>query len=476
MREGKEGAQAPSAGFLGLYLKMYDDALPQYRPGMDEFYATICRELRQRGLQIHTVPLCRERQEFEAAVRSFEDTGVDVIITLHLAYSPSLESADVLAATRLPLIVLDTTPAREFGPTQSPGQIMYNHGIHGVQDLCNLLIRRGKAFDLEVGHFETTDVLDRVAARARGARMANAMRSARVGRIGGAFAGMGDFAVPDADLREDIGAQVVQSSPDLFRALLPAADDPEVLAEVAADREAFVLRGEVDPALHTTTVRAGIAVRRWMRQEGLSAFTFNFLDLGKSSGLPTVPFLEASKTLAGGQGYAGEGDTLTAALCAALASTLPEVTFTEMFCPDWDGDRLFVSHMGELNVALTASRPELAVRDFTYTDADNPIIAYGRMKGGQALLVNLAPGPDRSYRLIIAPVEVDASCPDDSMAGSVRGWFRTSVPLADFLCAYSKAGGTHHCALVYGRSLPEIRAFGETMGWKVTIAGGGNLE
>ncbi len=31
-------------------------------------------------------------------------------MTLHLAYSPSLESSDVVAGTDLPIVVLDTTP------------------------------------------------------------------------------------------------------------------------------------------------------------------------------------------------------------------------------------------------------------------------------------------------------------------------------------------------------------------------------
>ena len=49
---------------------------------------------------------------------------------------------------------------------------MYNHGIHGVQDLCNLLLRLGKPFQLEVGHWESNDALDRVARQAVAAHMA----------------------------------------------------------------------------------------------------------------------------------------------------------------------------------------------------------------------------------------------------------------------------------------------------------------
>ena len=52
------------------------------------------------------------------------------------------------------------------------------------------------------------------------------------------------------------------------------------------------------------------------------------------------------------QGYAGEGDNLTAALVGALIRTYPDTTFTEMFTPDWEQNLILLSHMGEINPRL----------------------------------------------------------------------------------------------------------------------------
>ena len=57
--------------------------------------------------------------------------------------------------------------------------------------------------------------------------------------------------------------------------------------------------------------------------------------------MPTLPFLEASKAMARGIGYAGEGDVLTSALVGTLLSVYPETSFTEMFCPNWKDGRYF---------------------------------------------------------------------------------------------------------------------------------------
>ena len=457
----------PKVGLLPLYIALYDEAMPAVRKRMVAFYATISNELRNRGLEVLPAPLCRLRKEFTAAIAAFEKAQADAIITLHLAYSPSLESSEALAATRLPIIVLDTTPGYAFGPTTDPAEIMYNHGIHGVQDMCNLLLRNGKPFQIEAGHWKDSDVLDRVAAWARAARLATSIRTARVGRIGPPFKGMGDFAVPPDVLRSTIGIQTILLTPKILPSLLPSEDSDVVKKEIAGDLAHFEAVG-VKADNHLQTVRAGLAIREWIKKERLTAFTINFLAADRKSGLPTMPFMEACKAMSRGIGYAGEGDVLTAALVGALASSYPETTFTEMFCPDWQGGSIFLSHMGEFNIALAAQKPVLRQRPFPWTDALEPTVVVGRLRSGQAVMVNLAPGPDNSYTLLVAPgwmVSVDK----DSMPESVRGWFRPAMPLPDFLAAYSRAGGTHHSALVYGDVASDIVRFAAIMGWKIVV-------
>ena len=94
-------------------------------------------------------------------------------------------------------------------------------------------------------------------------------------------------------------------------------------------------------------------------------------------------------------------------------------------------------------------------------------MAYGRFKKGEVIYVNLAPKPDCKFSLILSKGEMLDIDNTDKLANSIHGWFRPSMPVADFLENYSKVGGTHHAALVYGDVLKELRCFGELMGWKV---------
>lgn len=458
----------PKIALLPLYLELYDLMLPDLRAGMQAFYDTIADGLRRQGLEVVVAPLCRLAEEFSSAIATFERAGVDAVVTLHLAYSPSLKSAVALATTRLPLIVLDTTPDYEFGPRQKPDRIMFNHGIHGVQDMCNLLLRNGKPFVIEAGHWSKSDVLKRVARRVVGARMAMAMRSARVGRIGDPFVGMGDFAVPPTVLKSALGVTTVLENGQTIKKLMATIRPDAIQAEMQADRKRFTMT-KLSAEAHKRSVHVGLAVRRWMNAERLTAFTVNFMAVTRKAGIPIVPFLEAGKAMARGFGYAGEGDVLTAAMTGALLAAYPETTFTEMFCPDWKGNTVFLSHMGEVNISLLAGRVRLEEMDYKFSDAENPVRALGCLRGGPAVFVNLTPLAGNKFRLILSNVTMQTVRGQDRMKDWIHGWFRPSMPVADFLAAYSRAGGTHHAALVYGRAGAEIADFAAFMGWDVLI-------
>lgn len=460
--------KTPRIGLLPLYLELYDIKRPERRPRIEGFYEQIASALHERGLEVSTVEVCRLKAEFNAALRKFENDEVDAVVTLHLAYSPSLESSAALASTRLPLVVLDTTPAYSYGPGQDPVEVSYNHGIHGVQDMCNLLVRNGKPFLIAAGHWQRSNVLERVASFARSARLAAGMGRARVGRLGPAFVGMGDFAVPPATLKTTLGVQTFEGDAALVRLLMAKVSDQAVEAEISSDLKHFVVNN-LDSECHQRSTRAGLAIRHWIEQEKLTAFTINFNAVDKSLGLPTMPFLEASKAMARGIGYAGEGDVLTAALVGALASVYPQTSFTEIFCPDWEGDQIFVSHMGEMNIDTAASAPTLVEMPFPFTDVGNPAVAVARFRAGEAVLVNLAPARDDTYSLIVAPVVMRDVSGTDRMADSIHGWFKAALPVGEFLAEYSRVGGTHHSALVYGDVAEEIVNWGKLMRWKTLV-------
>ncbi len=448
-------------GLLPLYIKLYDDfSDPSRRVMIEEFYGKITKLLEEKGLEVITSPICRLHDEFAAAVKSFEDADVDALVTLHLAYSPSLESADVLAATKLPIIVFDTTPDYEFNFNTDSGKIGTNHGIHGVQDMCNLLKRNKKDFIICAGHIDHSSVADDVVSAVCGAKMAKAMKNARVGCAVESFAGMGDFCVPYDELKANIGMEVVTLDPYN----MPSVTEAEIKAEYDSDIEKYNI-ADVTYEQYSTCHRVALSMRKWIEQNKLNAFTMNFLSTKAGTGYDCIPFTEACKQMEKGVGYAGEGDVLTAAFVYSLLNVYDETTFAEMFCPDWAGNAIYVSHMGEYNPRCTTEKPRFKVNGFPYTDANDPCVIYSPFKPGDAVFACLAPDADGKFTLIVSEIEMLYTPVGTTYDNEVSGWFKPKTPISEFLANYSRNGGIHHASIIYGGNVNVLKAYASFMKW-----------
>lgn len=462
----------PKAGLLPFYLKLYDDCMPECRAGFDGFIGRIRTALEARGLSVQTAPVCCVADEFKAAIAQFETAGVDCVVTLHLAYSPSMEALDAFCRTALPIVILDATQDASFGMGTSPDRIMYNHGVHGVMDFASMLRRRGRAFEIVAGHDADPEVLDRAADLVRASRGGRVLRRSRVLRVGNAFAGMGDFTVAEEVLAAKLGIAVKQESLEALDAAIRGVPEAAVKAELESDRARFTCETTGDA--HERSVRVGLGLRHLLVEGGYDGFSINFQVFDrKDRPAHTMPFLEIAKAMERGTGYAGEGDVLTAALVGALARAFGATTFTEVFCADWAGESLFLSHMGEMSPSVACDRPRVFSKPLFGGGSLDPAVLTCTVKPGPAVFVNLAPGPGDTFSLLVAPVEVlaEGAALNPGMRDVVHTWVRPNGRVAPFLEAYSRAGGTHHSALVLGDRADAIAAFGRLSGLEVVMIG-----
>ncbi|MBQ1250153.1 MAG: hypothetical protein IIY00_00940, partial [Clostridia bacterium] len=377
-------------GFLPLYIKLYDDSNgPAYRAPMERYMNMAVNMLETQGIEVVMADqVCRIAPEFEAAAAKFNAEDVDAVITMHLAYSPSLESIEALMKLKAPIIVFDSTPDYELIKSAAfKGKIGPNHGIHGVQDMCNLLKRNGVPYYICAGHALHSEVIAELAGMCRAAAVKKAYQTMKIGSVGGSFTGMGDFLISDERYKSDIGAEVLYMTPEVVAEYMAKVTDEEVAAEIAEDAAKYDVKVTWEEEYKAAT-KSGLAVRKWMEEKGIGSVTCNFLTMD-ICGLPKMPFPECCKVLERGQGYAGEGDVLTAGLVGSLFAAYPATTFTEMFCPDWEQDVILMSHMGESNPNLAQWKPVLCNKAFNYNSCGNTVGIYTCARQGDATIVNL---------------------------------------------------------------------------------------
>jgi len=451
------------AGLLPLYIELYDKLVPNLISQIAPFARDVERQLVENELEVVTAPVCRVEADVRKAIHLFAERHVDVIITLHLAYSPSLEAIEALCDAPQPVIMLDTTPDPQFGRDADPERINYNHGIHGVQDLANLLWRRKKPYWVIAGHLSDKRVTARAKEIALFCRAAKKFSRIRVLRIGPTFEGMGDFRVESSMLKERFGIEVQCIQAQALERYVQAVTEKEIADEINCDCTLYAVTASQE-ALRRSA-RLGLALRRCLQDGGYDAFSMNFMAFTPGGGLiETIPLFECAKSMARGIGYAGEGDVLTASLVAALMDACPETSFTEMFCADWGGNSIFLSHLGEFNPIMSDGKCDVYEKELGAFGTNNCVTVACAPKPGPATLVNIAPGPEDMFRMIVADVDVMQDGLHSGIQKTLRAWVKPQVPVATFLEKYSGLGGTHHSALMRGQFRDGLGAFAQLLG------------
>jgi len=453
----------PKVGLLPLFLELYDKPFPQLRAKQTAFASDVADALKKGGAEVVVTDLCSLESHFDKAVIQCEREQVDSIVTLHLCYSPSGEAAGPLCRTRLPIIMFNATPI-SFGQDAGYDELIANHGIHGVQDLSCVLARMGKKPNIVTGRVSNDNDIAEVISWARAASAASALRSMRVGITGNRMQGMDDFAVDFDELKAKIGPEVVAIPVAEIEQQLKGVSDDDVEKQMAVDSDQYELL--IDENIHSDSVRTYLALMEILRKGDISAYTFNFEEFAETEGI-VVPFYAACRMMVDGIGFAGEGDVLTASLVGALSNLAEKVEFVEMFCPDFDGRNIFMSHMGESNPAFAAKgeRASIAHQAFPFGKKDAASFRF-RHQPGEATLVSLAPAAEGRFRLIISGVDVVDAEPNPEITNpQFRIQPRFSVE--DFLTAYSDVGGTHHLAMIQGDAMDVLNKFAVLMGFDI---------
>lgn len=450
-------------GFLPLYIALYDRTSPARRVHLQETYEMLAKLIEQQGFEVIRTKLLCVKPEFEEAIKMFEDEGAEAIITWHAAYSPSLESIDAICATKLPVVVMDTTETLVFGNMQDPSMIGPNHGIHGVMDFCSMMKRRNRPYAIAAGHYEASDVVERACGFVKAYLAAEALKGMKVGLVGGAFEGMGDFTVDYNELKEKYGIDVEQMDIKRMAEIYDSLTDEEVKAEIEENEKNFDFAENVIPEEYELNVRSCVALRKYIKEKNYGAFSVNFTQLGRAtSGLTSMPFLEACKEMANGIGYAGEGDALTAAFTGAFIKSWPNTSFVEIFCPDWVNSMVLLSHMGEVNYRLADFKPVITRNGTNFTPGAMPYAGYTRMTGAKGVYVNVSRGAD-DYQITCAQAEI-VKYDDDAFQGEIRGWMKiNNMSTANFLEKLSFNGATHHSTFVVGATTEQIEYFGKLL-------------
>ena len=222
--------------------------------------------------------------------------------------------------------------------------------------------------------------------------------------------------------------------------------------------------------------KAEIALRRVLKDEGATAFTTNFDDLGDADidapdfcGFDQIPGLASQRLMEEGYGFGAEGDWKTACLYRTLwviQQGMPTgCSFLEDYTLNFAGDRssCLQSHMLEVCPLIAVDKPKLEVHflgiGIRKQQTARLVFTSKTGRGIKATVVDLG----NRFRLISQEVECIEPKPMPNLPVASALW----IPQPTFeigAAAWILAGGTHHSAFSYDINEEYWEDFAEMLG------------
>ncbi|MBN1393874.1 MAG: hypothetical protein JW959_02500 [Pirellulales bacterium] len=449
----------PRVGVLAVTLELYERLAPSLRREREAWFRIRAVPALESIAEVRFSNAVYRREDLEALAAEHETAGCDALLVVCLTYAPSQMLLPALRRTRLPIFLWNTQELFAVDDAFDGDRIIHNHGVHGTQDLANVLLRSGVPFHYATSHLSDRDALRDLDGFLSAAAAVSSLRRCRLGLLGYPFPGMGDFAIDTTHLAATLGCcwQPLPVEEYIHRARAAPKADVDRLKEEY--RRSYAVAADVGDADLDGTARAEASLRSMVAEYRLDALSFQFLALGEDERTETLPFVAVSRMMAEGIGFAGEGDLVGAAGVWFLNRLRPPASFSEIFTIDFAGDGVLLSHMGEANIAMARKdgQTPLAARSTPIARTRGRQLALiTRFAPGPATLCALALGPRNRWRLIVSLMEIP-DCGELRAMQVPYGKIRNRRNVRDWLTAYALAGGPHHQAICFGDARPRLK-------------------
>ena len=398
-----------------------------------------------------------------------------LVLWMH-TFSPSKMWIGGLTALRKPLVHLHTQFGRDLPWASIDMDFMNLHqSAHGDREAGFIHTRLRLNRKVVVGHWQDTEVQDRLAAWMRAARAWHDTQGAKFARFGD---NMRQVAVTDGD---KVSAEIRfgyavngYGVGDLVK-FVDAVSDTAIATLVAEYESRYAVakplrRGGPRHDSLRYGARLELGLRAFLTDGGFKGFTTTFEDL---HGLRQLPGLAVQRLMADGYGFGAEGDWKTAALLRAMKVIGADLKGGTSFMEDYTyhlhpkGHQVLGAHMLEICESIAATKPSLEIHPLGIGGKEEPVRLVFDAPSGPALNASLVDLGNR-FRLIVN--EVDAvKTPKLPKLPVARAVWECRPDFKTACVAWILAGGAHHTGYSYAVTTEHLEDYANLAGIELVV-------
>lgn len=376
---------------------------------------------------------------------------IGVIAWMH-TFSPAKMWIGGLKVLQKPMLHLHTQFNRDIPWKDIDMDFMnLNQSAHGDREFGFIMTRMRLARKVVVGHWQDSNVHERLNAWLRAACGWNDWQNGKFCRFGD---NMRQVAVTEGDKVEaelKFGFSVNGYGISDLVKMIDATSDQEVneLTELYEDSYTVakpLRRGGDQSYALRDAAKIEIGLQRFLEQGGFKGFTDTFEDL---HGMIQLPGIAVQRLMNAGYGFGGEGDWKTAALVRAMKVMGSGLKGGNSFMEDYTyhfdpGNPLVLgAHMLEICESIADGKPSCEIHPLGIGGKSDPVRLVFNSAPGKALNASIIDMGNR-FRLLVNDVE--AVAPEHALPKLpvARVLWKPLPDMYTGCAAWIYAGGAHH--------------------------------
>ena len=455
---------AARVGVFGIGLAAYWPQFPGLKERLEGYQREVEAHIAQLGMTVVSAGLVDDAPGAVEAGKRFAGADLDLIVCYIGTYATSSQVLPVVQRAKLPVLVLNLQPtdALDYENTDT-GEWLANCCACSAPEISNAFARARVKFHVVSGVLRNdAGAWREIEEWCQAAKVANALRTSRIGFLGHTYPGMLDMYSDFTMVTAQTGAHLEVLEMDDLEKCVQAVSDAEVAEKLKFVKELFVLENAPAQDLEWAA-RVSVGLDKLVEDFRLDGLTYYYrgLDGNPFERLGAGLILGNSLLTARGIPASGEGDLKTCLAMMILDRFGVGGSFTELYAMDFREGFVLMGHDGPAHLAISDRQPVLRGLGLYHGKRGNGVSVEFNVKKGPVTILGVTQTAEGNLKMLSAEGE---SIPGPILKiGNTNSRLRFPLGPAEFVNKWCEEGPTHHCALGVGHVRSAVKKLSELL-------------
>jgi len=465
------------AGLFGVGLDTYWAQFDGLLDNLKKYQGQIKNQIEQFGVEVIDGGMVDNPVKARDAADLFRTSDIEVLFLYVSTYALSSTILPVVQKAKVPVIILNLQPVAAldyaaFNNLKDRGKMTGVWLEHcqacSVPEFASVLNRAGIGYQIVTGYLQQAEVWTEIGEWLEAARVADALRTNRMGILGHYYGGMLDVYTDVTKQAAVFGTHFEILEMCELKKLRDEVTDEEVAAKIREFYTAFDVVSECDWLEIERAARTSIALDKLVKNRNLGSMAYYYEGESGNDYENIVTSVIAGNTLLTGKNIpvAGECEVKNAQAMKIMAEFGAGGSFSEFYLMDFNDDVVMLGHDGPAHFAIAEGRVKLVPLPIYHGKPGKGLSIQMTVKHGPVTLLSVVEGKDEVYLLVAEGESVEGPVLE---IGNTNSRYRFNKGAKKFMDEWSKQGPAHHCAIGVGHIASKIDKLGKLTGIKVVV-------